>query len=79
MILSELYTRPLFKELSQHDKYNDILTEDIHSSQLTKTIVKKYLTIRFFRYGQQYTRDVIQDKKLGYRQQATKLVLFKGL
>ena len=43
MILSELYTQPLFENLDEHDKYHDILTEDLHSSQLIKTIVRNIL------------------------------------
>ena len=75
----------MFEELNEHDKDQELLMEDIHSTQLIKTIVNKYLTMRCHRYGQQIhegchpERDDIQKGKHGFRQQANKLVLFNGL
>ena len=79
MILSQLYGLSLFKELNEQDKEHEFSMEDLNSFQVIKTIVNKYLTMRFYRYGQQYTRNVLQKGKLGLRQQSNKLILFKGL
>ena len=66
--------------MSQHDiECHDPLAEDLHSSQLCKRIIEKYLNMRLLRYGQTYTDDVIRQGSCGTRQKLTKLILFKGL
>ena len=57
-INKELACEKLFPELNEHE----ILTEDMHSSQLLKKIISKYLSIRLFRYGKQYTNRKICDR-----------------
>ena len=69
----------LFPALDEHDIDHEILSEDLHSLQLVKAIIKKYLTMRLLRYGQDFTQTVIQKGKLGLRQQSNKMILFKGL
>ena len=72
MVLPPWHGLSSFKQLNGHDREHEFWTEDLHSSQVIKTIVNKYLTMRFYRYGQQYTRNVIQKGKLGLRQQSNK-------
>ena len=81
LILSKLILKVgnLFPALDEHDIDHEILSEDLHSLQLVKAIIKKYLTMRLLRYGQDFTQTVIQKGKLGLRQQSNKMILFKGL
>ena len=58
-INQKLANDALFTELNMHDLEHEILTEDMHSSQLFKKIVKKYLTLRLHSYGQLYTRFLV--------------------
>ena len=74
-INKELACEKLFPELNEHE----ILTEDMHSSQLLKKIISKYLSIRLFRYGKQYTNDILHKNKIDLRQQFNKIILFKGI
>jgi hypothetical protein len=70
----------LFPSLGSHDMENaDIVSNDLHSTQLKKQIIDKYLTLRLRTYGKHYTQTVIQNSKAGIRQQANKLVLFQNL
>mgnify|MGYP001802735547 CR=1 FL=1 len=78
-ILNELFQRKLFIELNEHDKEHGLLFGDLHSSQVIKVIVNKYLQMRCYRYAQQFTKNTIQKGKLGLRQVTNKLMLFKGL
>ena len=78
-INQELACEKLFPELNEHDLDHEILTEDMHSSQLLKKIINKYLSIRLFRYGKQYTNDILHKNKIGLRQQFNKIILFKGM
>ena len=70
-IISELILQVgnLFPVLDEHDIDHEVLSEDLHSLQLVKIIIKKYLTMRLLRYGQQFTQNVLQKGKLGLRQQ----------
>jgi len=77
--LNELLQRKLFIELNEHDKEHGLLSGDLHSSQVIKVIVNKYLQMRCYRYAQQFTKNTIQKGKLGLRQVTNKLILFKGL
>ena len=79
LINQELASKYLFPELNEHDVEHEMLTEDLHSSQLLKTIIEKYVTLRLLTYGKHYTKDVVHKDKIGVRQQSTKLVLFKGI
>ena len=78
-INQHLANKGLFPMLQDHDIEHEILTEDLHSSQLTKKIIEKYVNIRLLTYGKHYNKDVLHRDKIGVRQQATKLVLFKGI
>ena len=69
----------VFKDLLNHDLQNCVITEDLHSTKLTKQIIESFLKIRFNRYGQQYTLTNLKEKKHGVRQQAKKLIIFQGL
>ena len=75
-------TRPdkiLFSSLLQHDLDTHCISEDFHSTQIMKAIIKLYLKMRLLRYAQKYSQDVVSAGKLGKRQQLNKLVLFNGL
>jgi len=74
-----LATVGLFPSLSTHDLEHDVLTEDMHSTQLCKQIMQKYVTLRLVTYGKHFTKTVIQKNKAGIRQQSNKLVLFRNL
>ena len=83
-IISELsYTRPartlLFSSLLQHDVDNHSITEDFHSTQVMKVVVRLFLKMRLSRYAQEYTQVVVKKNALGKRQQMNKLMLFSGL
>ena len=56
-----------------------MISEDLHSTQVMKAVVNDYLVMRLLRYGQQFTRNVVQKNNIGKRQQLNKLILFKGL
>ena len=75
----QLLDAPVFLSLNDHDLSHDLATEDMHSTQLQKKIVAKYLSIRLHTYGKHYTKSVIQKSKEGVRQQHNKLVLFSHL
>jgi hypothetical protein len=82
-IISELSeTRPnniLFAGLLQHDIDNHCFGDDLHSTQVMKAFVSSFLKMRLFRYGQEYTQQVIRKDSLGKRQQMSKLMLFNGV
>ena len=68
-----------FCDTCGHDFGDEIINEDLHSSQIIKEIIDSYLDIRMFRYGQYFSDIVIKNKgKCGLRQQSNKLV-FQGL
>ena len=75
----ELFSESIFLSMINHDFDNCFVTEDLHSTQLTKKIVDHYLRIRFFRYGQRYSSIKLKKEKHGLRQQMNKLILFQGL
>ena len=78
-ILRELFSASIFSSMIDHDFANCLVTEDLHSTQLTKKIVDYYLRIRLFRYGQQYSSAKLKKSKHGLRQHLTKSILFQGL
>ena len=69
----------IFISLADHDTDHDLGTEDMHSTQLCRTIAERYCDIRLFNHAKFYNENVINKGKLGMRQQSNKLVLFKGL
>ena len=69
----------LFPTLNAHDTEHEILFEDLHSTQLGKLVTKNYCKMRALTYGILYHRSVIQQSKIGIRQQSNKLVLFQNL
>ena len=70
----------LFSSLERHDVGNEFgMAEDLHSTQLTKTVIDRFFQIRLLRYAQYVTQKVIRKGKHGMRQQSNKLTLFKGL
>ena len=75
-------TRPshvLFCSLLQHDIETHFINEDLHSTQLMKAIVRKFINMRLLRYGQEYTQTVVKRGVLGKRQQMNKFLMFNGL
>ena len=74
-----LFSESIFLSMINHDFENCFVTEDLHSTQLTKKIVDHYLRIRFFRYGQQYSSKKLKKAKHGLRQQMNKMMIFQGL
>ena len=54
-------------------------SQDFHSTQIMKGVIALYLRIRLFRYGEEYTLNVIQAGSLGKRQHLNKQKLFAGL
>ena len=64
---------------NKHDIELHCADTDFHSTQIIKSVARKYLRIRMARYGQDYTKDVLQKTKLGKRRQLNKLVHFQGL
>ena len=79
IIYQQLASDVIFPELNKHDLEHEILTEDLHSTQLIKKIIDKYVTIRLLTYGKHFNKDVLHKDKIGMRQQSTKLVIFKGI
>ena len=70
----------IFVSLNGHDLEKACVAGngELHSTQLTKAIIDKYLDVRLLRYGQQYSELVINNNKNGLRQQYNKLILFNG-
>ena len=68
----------VFSSIDEHDFFHDHGSEDLHSTQITKSIVDNYY-MRSYRYGQHYTESVLKSNTLGVRQQSNKLVVFQGL
>ena len=66
----------IFSELFPHDlQYACNLDEDLHSTQLCKTIAGNYLSLRLARYGQEF---MIEKKEVGKRQHSNKMLQFSG-
>ena len=65
----------VFAGLFQHDLSTATNLDDLHSTQLIKVIVSKYLSMRLSRYGQEYT---IEKKEIGKRHKTNRLLIFKG-
>ena len=82
-IISELSitcpSQVLFSSLLQHDIDTHFVDEDLHSTQIMKAIVSKFMTMRLLRYAQEYSNEVVKKDVHGKRQQMNKLVLFSGL
>ena len=79
LINQELAEECFFPELHDHINDHEILTEDMHSSQLLKKIIDRYVGLRLKTYGKHYTKDILHKDKIGVCQQSTKMVLFKGI
>ena len=69
----------VFSSLLIHDLDNDLSSEDIHSSQLSRITATKYFDLQLFRHGQHYIETVVRNGNIGVRQQSNKFVLFKSL
>ena len=78
-VMHELYDTAVFSCLHQHDIQNHCPLEDMHSTQITKTIAHKYFDMRLFRYQQKYNDDVLHKGKVGKRQKLNKSLIFSGL
>ena len=54
-VLLELSDKLIFSELFRHDidNHHDI-SEDFHSTQITKAVIREFINLRLFRYGQEY-------------------------
>ena len=68
-----------FSTLQEHNITHHSVTEDLHSTQIIKAVINEFINLRLFRYGQEYSRDVLMKENQGKRQQLTKLILFNGL
>ena len=80
IIMSELSDKDMFTLLFYHDlDYHNDISEDFHSTQIQKGVIKEFLNMRLFRYGQEYSKCVLMKNCIGKRQQLNKFVLFKGL
>ena len=68
MILNELIHKVgnLFPTLDEHDMDHEVVNEDLHPFQLVKEIIKRFLTMRLLRYGQNYTESIIQKRKVRF-------------
>ena len=69
---------PVFSSLVC-DSDNELVSEDLHSVQLTKEIIDRYFRIRLLRHGQNFTETNIVKDKSGLRQKMTKSLLFQNL
>ena len=66
----------IFGELFAHDmQYACNLDDDLHSTQLTKTIASKYLTLRLLRYGEEF---MTEKKEVAKRNHTNKMLHFSG-
>ena len=69
-IMSELSNEDVFTELFYHDHdYHNDISEDFHSTQIKKAVIKEFLNLRLFRYGQEYSRCVLIKNCIGKRHQ----------
>lgn len=73
-IRRELFSLSVFSHLLDHDFQNCAITEELHSTRLTRHVIDNFLKIRFYRYGQKYTSENLKKKKHGMRQQAKKMI-----
>ena len=71
--------KSVFINLLRHDIDHDFALEDMHSSQLCRTIADKYFDIRLYNHGKYLTETVMRKANIGKRQQSNKLVQCKGL
>ena len=78
-VLGDMQLNKLFTSLENHHLQNGNGSEDLHSFQITKAVIDKFLEIRLLRHGQHYTQLKLVKTKVGLRQQYNKLVLFQGL
>ena len=60
------------------DKDNELVSEDLHSVQVTKEIIDRYFRIRLLRHGQNFTETNIVKDKSGLRPKMTKSLLFQN-
>lgn len=76
-VLQTYLNKPIFSALDNHMKECEPL--DNHLILLIKAIAEKYLQVRCYYAGKQYTANLITKKQTKSRQDHTKLVLFSGL
>lgn len=69
-------TKKLFSD--HEDGFNELLLEDDHSTQLTKFVADKYLTLRLFNFGKKFTKEIVHKGKQSVRHSLNKLILFSN-
>ena len=67
-VLSEFTFKDMFTTTNQCNFKNEIVSEDLHATQLVERIIEKYLDIRLFSYAKFYEQVVIKRGKIGTRQ-----------
>lgn len=75
-VLATYLTKPVFKSLSDHMMDCDPLAN--HVVLLVKAIAEKYLQVRYYYAGRQFTAQIHEKKNSVSRQVYTKLVIFSG-
>ncbi len=78
-IFVESSSKRFFKDLDQHDIQNEAVVEDLHSTQIMKTIIDYHLKIRLHFHAVQYNKDELHKDTIGKRQQVEKMLTFKGI
>jgi len=75
-VLAVYVTKPIFTSLNAHMFECDPHAN--HVGLLIKAISKKYLMVRFYYCGKQYTAKLREEKCKISRQVYTKLIIFSG-
>ena len=66
-------------DLGDHDLVTSCQEEDIHSTQLKKSVCQKYIQLRLLTYGQKYYTEVLQGNKSGRKQKLNRTAIFENL
>lgn len=66
-------------QLGQHDLETATLEDDLHSTQLKKTICQRYIMVRLLTYGQRYYTETIAAKQSGKKQKLNRTAIFQNL
>ena len=61
--MSELSDKDMFTELFYHDlDYHNDISEDFHSTQIQKAVIKEFLNMRLFRYWTGISKMCVDEK-----------------
>ena len=72
-------SRIQFPNFGDHDLDMASSDKDLHSTQLTKLVIKEYVRIRLKTYGKRFHESVIKSNVLGKRQKLNKSIIFQNL